>query len=143
MPKDNNNEDFNEYEIPTTSMDEVGKENPISATGIKEIIETTASINPTSFWMVFMIVLSVGLAGVLFFGGGYLIDENKTLKGEKKEIQIKLDDCPDKALERFKQQQREIQDIKKSVLSDSVQLDILEAAKKRRIEKLEQIDKMK
>lgn len=104
MSKDKNNE--NEYELPTTSMDEVGTDNPISASGIKEIIETTASVNPTSFWMVFMIVISVGLAAVLFFGGGYLIDENKTLKSEKKEIQTKLDDCPDKALERFKQQQR-------------------------------------
>lgn len=143
MSKKINNEDSNEYEIPTTNMEDVGTESPINASGIKDIIETTASVNPTSFWMVFMIVLSIGLAGVLFFGGGYLIDENKTLKQDKKEIQNKLDDCPDKALERFKQQQREIQEIKNSVLSDSVQLDKLEAAKKKRLEKLEQIDKMK
>jgi hypothetical protein len=129
------------YDMSTTDMNSVGQ-NPINSSSVSEIIEATGNVNPTRFWMVFMVGLSICLGSVIFFGGNYLTDEIKSLKEDKKELQIQLYQCPDKTLERFKQQQIELNELKNDVLRNADRLDSIKEGKTRTLEKIQRIDKM-
>lgn len=129
------------YNMQTTDMNDVGS-NPVGSGNIVDVIEATGNINPTRFWMVFMVALTIALGMVIFFGGGYLTDEIKNLKQDNKQLQVKLDECPDKTLETFKKQQAELNELKHNVLRDAMKLDSIEKGKRKTLEKIQKIEKM-
>lgn len=133
----NNNEN---YEMPTTDMSDVGKDNPVNGSNISTIIDATGKLDPSKFWMVAMVILTIALGSILFFGGGYLIKELDKKELKIDDLEKKLAACPEETLAKIKKQQLEFQDLKHIIKRDSVRIDSVILSKKNKIQKMQKIE---
>lgn len=137
--QDLNNEkayEMQENDIPNSSNSEglVGKST------VKEIIDSAGNIDPSRFWIVFMIALILGLASIIIFAGGYLIDQGNQKDKDIAVLRTELKDCPDKTLEDLKKQQEAIDALKQNALYDQMRIQEIKNQKEADLKKLEKID---
>ena len=113
--QDLNNEE--RYEMPENDLSENSENGGlVGKSPVKEIIDSAGAVDPSRFWIVFMVALILALAAVIVFAGGYLVDQGKDKDKEIVELRKELKDCPQKTLNDLKRQQQDIEDLKNSVL---------------------------
>ena len=113
--QDLNNEE--RYEMPENDLSENSESGGlVGKSPVKEIIDSAGAVDPSRFWIVFMVALILALAAVIVFAGGYLVDQGKDKDKEIVELRKELKDCPQKTLNDLKRQQQDIEDLKNSVL---------------------------
>lgn len=132
----------NEYpEIPTNDMNEdSGGKGLVGQSQVKDIIDSASGIDPTRFWIVFMVALIIGLASTLVFGGHYLVNQ-----GENKDVEIatlrkEIKECPQKTLEDLKKQQETIEQLRTGAINDSYRIQEIKKEKTENLERLQLIN---
>lgn len=132
----------NEYpEMPTNNMNEdSGGTGLVGQSQVKDIIDSAAGIDPTRFWIVFMVALIIGLASTLVFGGRYLVNQ-----GENKDVEIttlrqEIKECPQKTLEDLKKQQETIEQLRTGAINDSYRIQEIKKEKTENLERLQLIN---
>lgn len=139
--QDNYNENEQPYQMPTTDLSDVGGDNPVvHSSSASDIITAVGGVDPSRFWMIAMIILSVGLGLTLFFGGGYLVKQLDNKETKILALEKKLEDCPEETLAKMKKQQLEFQDLKRVVKGDSIRIDSVILSKKTKIDKMKKIE---
>lgn len=144
-----NNEDLNQnYDIPTTDLSEVDSNPFINSSGVAETITAVGGVTPERFWMVFMVLLTIGLAVTLFFGGRYMDKQldKKDLEIDKKERKIEslekeLDECPEKTLNELKLTHQKLIELQEEINQTKREVIETNRAKHEEVKKLEQIEK--
>ena len=137
---DINNESYDE--IPTNDID-ISKSDKsiIGGSSVADTINAAGGVDPSRFWIVFMIALIISLATIITFGGGYLVKQLDKKDNEIATLRVKLEDCPQKTLDDLQRQQQAIEDIKQGVISNANRLKELKLEKTKDVENLEQLDK--
>lgn len=127
MEEENTN---NPYEIPITDINSESN-SPIGQSGAADIISATGNLNPNNFWMVVMIILMLGFGGGTVFWITNLYSEITTLDSRiaKKDVRIEqlekdLAECPQKTLDRLKETQRTIQELRGEFKSTKQEVEI-------------------
>lgn len=138
--QDINNESYDE--IPTNDID-ISKSDKslIGGSSVADTINAAGGVDPSRFWVVFMIALIIALAAIITFGGGYLVEQLDKKDDEIAILRVKLEDCPQKTLEDLQRQQQAIEDIKQGVISNTNRIKELKLEKTKDVENLEQLDK--
>lgn len=118
--QDLNNQEEPNYEIPENDISEnLNNSGLVGKSSVKEVIDAASGIDPTRFWIVFMVVLIIALASTIMFGGGYLIKQGDIKDNTIVELRKELKECPQKTLNDLKQQQRDIEELRNSVIYNS------------------------
>ena len=117
-PQINENE-LQNYEMPITDLTD-DKGNPIlsPSTGA-DVITAVGGVTPERFWMVFMVIISIALGLFIFIGGGYLANEISTKNNEIVQLKKELKECPEETLNRIKEEQLKLEELKEIVKLDS------------------------
>ena len=137
---DINNESYDE--IPTNDTD-ISKSDRsiIGGSSVADTINAAGGVDPSRFWVVFMIALIIALAAIITFGGGYLVKQLDKKDEEIATLRVKLEECPQKTLDDLQRQQQAIEDIKQGVISNANRIKELKLEKTEDVENLEQLDK--
>ena len=137
---DINNESYDE--IPTNDID-ISKSDRsiIGGSSVADTINAAGGVDPSRFWVVFMIALIIALAAIITFGGGYLVKQLDKKDEEIATLRVKLEECPQKTLDDLQRQQQAIEDIKQGVISNANRIKELKLEKTEDVENLEQLDK--
>lgn len=137
---DINNESYDE--IPTNDINPSKSDKSIiGGSSVADTINAAGGVDPSRFWIVFMIALIISLAAIITFGGGYLVKQLDKKDNEIVTLRVKLEDCPQKTLYDLQRQQQAIEDIKQGVISNANRLKELKLEKTEDVENLEQLDK--
>lgn len=108
------------YEIPTNDMSSNPNDsNLIGGSSIADTINAAGGIDPTRFWMVFMVGLIIALASTIMFGGAYVIKQGENKDAVILDLRKELKECPQKTLNDLKQQQRHIEELRNGVIYNS------------------------
>ena len=138
--QDINNESYDE--IPTNDINTSSKDSSlIGGSSVAETINAAGGVDPSRFWVVFMIALIIALASTVGFGGGYLIKQLDKKDTEISALRVKLEECPQKALDDLQKQQRAIEEIKQNVINNSNRIQEIKYEKLKDVKNLEQMDK--
>ena len=137
------------YEMPTNDMSSNPNDsNLIGGSPIADTINAAGGIDPTRFWIVFMVGLIIALASTIMFGGGYLIKQGDIKDNTIVELRKELKECPQKTLNDLKQQQRDIEELRNGVIYNGNRIEEIKQDKiedvideKNMKEKLENINK--
>jgi len=136
-------DNYNEqpYQMPTTDLTEVGGDNPVvHSASASDIITAVGGVDPSRFWMIAMIILTIGLGLTLFFGGGYLVKQLDNRESKILALEEKLENCPEETLTKMKKQQLEFQDLKQIIKRDSIRIDSVILSKESKINKMKKIE---
>lgn len=137
---DINNESYDE--IPTNDINTSKSDKSlIGGSPVADTINAAGGVDPSRFWVVFMIALIIALASTIAFGGGYLVKQLDKKDDEIAKLRVKLEDCPQKTLDDLQRQQQAIEDIKQGVISNANRIKELKLEKTEDVENLEQLDK--
>ena len=135
-----NNESYDE--IPTNDINTSSKDSSlIGGSSVAETINAAGGVDPSRFWVVFMIALIIALASTIAFGGGYLVKQLDKKDIEIAALRVKLEECPQKALDDLQKQQRAIEEIKQNVINNSNRIQEIKYEKLKDVKNLEQMDK--
>lgn len=141
MSEQNLNEE--RYNIPTNDLEEAPDKSGglLGKSSIKEVIEAASGIDPSRFWIVFMVALILSLAAVVTLGGGYLVEQGKAKDKEILTLRQEIKDCPEKTLDDFRKQQETIDALRRGVINDSERIQQIKSEKINDLQKLEVINK--
>lgn len=131
------------YEIPSNDMGGdkgEGGSGLVSKSSIKEVIEAASGIDPSRFWIIFMVALVIALAGVITFGGGYLVEQGKQKDKDIAALRIELKECPQKTFEDLRKQQEAIDALKSGAIYDRDRIQQIKEEKIQDLNKLKIID---
>ena len=105
------------YEMPTNDMSSNPNDsNLIRGSSIADTINAAGGIDPTRFWIVFMVGLIIALASTIMFGGAYVIKQGENKDTVILDLRKELKECPQKTLNDLKQQQRDIEELRNGVI---------------------------
>ena len=108
------------YEMPTNDMSSnTNDSNLIGGSSIADTINAAGGIDPTRFWIVFMVGLIIALASTIMFGGAYVIKQGENKDAIILDLRKELKECPQKTLNDLKQQQRDIEELRNGVIYNS------------------------
>lgn len=120
MPEQDINHQEQNYEIPENDMSENSNNSGlVGKSSVKEVIEAASGIDPTRFWIVFMVGLIIALASTIMFGGAYVIKQGENKDAVILDLRKELKECPQKTLNDLKQQQRDIEELRNGVIYNS------------------------
>ena len=135
-----NNESYDE--IPTNDINISSKDSSlIGGSSVAETINAAGGVDPSRFWVVFMIALIIALASTVTLGGGYLVNQLNKKDVEISALRVKLEECPQKALYDLQKQQRAIEEIKQNVINNSNRIQEIKYERLKDVKNLEQMDK--
>lgn len=135
-----NNESYDE--IPTNDINTSSKDLPlIGGSSVTDTINAAGGVDPSRFWVVFMIALIIALASTIAFGGGYLVKQLDKKDIEIAVLRVKLEECPQKALDDLQKQQRAIEEIKQNVINNSNRIQEIKYERLKDVKNLEQMNK--
>lgn len=127
------------YEIPTENIGEDVK--LVQRSTVAEVITAASNVDPSRFWIVFMIALILALTSAVVFGGGYLVDQGKKKDHEITELRKELKACPEATLENFKKQQQAIDELKSGLLENRGRIQEIKKEKIEEVNNLKHIEK--
>lgn len=137
--QDLNNEE--RYEMPENDLSENSENGGlVGKSPVKEIIDSAGAVDPSRFWIVFMVALILALTAVIVFAGGYLVDQGKNKDKEIVELRKELKDCPQKTLDDLKKQQDAIDALKQNALYDQEKIQSIKKEKQEDLDRLEKIN---
>lgn len=142
MSEQNINNEEESYEIPSNDMSESNSgEGLVGKSSVKEVIEAASGIDPTRFWIVFMVGLVIALASTLMFGGGYIVKQVEIKDNVITGLRQELKDCPEKTLTDLKKQNEVIEQLRNNVLYNSSRINEIQIDTKNDINSLKETNK--
>lgn len=127
------------YEIPTENYEQKDEKTPFVVSPV-DIITASSNIDPSKFWIVFMVLLIMALASTVMFGGGYLVEQGREKDKKITQLEKDLRECPNKTLEDLKKQQQAIEEIRSGLLLDRGRVNKMENSTSDDVQKLQEID---
>ena len=142
MSEQNINNEEQSYEIPSNDMSESSEGGGlVGKSSVKEVIEAASGIDPTRFWIVFMVGLVISLASIIMFGGAYILKQNDIKDATIVGLRQELKDCPEKTLMDLKRQNEAIEQLRNNVLYNSSRINEIKIDTKDDINSLKEINK--
>lgn len=130
------------YEIPSNDLSDKSPTGGglVGGSEVKDIIDSAAGVDPSRFWIVFMIAIIIALAATVIGGGKYLMNQGEKKDTEITELRKELKECPEKALDQILRQQQTIEDIKAGTISNGTRIQQIKKEKTEEINELKKIN---
>lgn len=135
----NNNESY--PEIPSNDMSETSDKGLVGKSSVGDIITAASGIDPTRFWIVFMVGLVIALASIIMFGGGYILKQSEIKDNTILALRQELKDCPEKTLIDLKKQTEAIDQLRNNVLYNSSRINEIKTDAREDIQDLKEVNK--
>lgn len=140
MPEQNINNEQNTYQIPENDVSNTSDNGLIGKSSVENIITAAAGIDPTRFWIVFMVGLIIALASTIMFGGAYVIKQGENKDAVILDLRKELKECPEKTLIDLKKQTEAIDQLRNSVLYNSSKIDEIKTDTREDIRDLKEVN---